>query len=49
MNDLQKEYHRLIDKYDELNDLQEGLDKRQKGRLLSFVKKLFYYRLRGKK
>lgn len=47
MNDLQKEYHRLIDKYDELKDLQESLDKKPKGRLSNFVKK-FFYRLRGK-
>lgn len=48
MNDLQKEYRRLINEYDELNDLQEGLGKKPKGRLLSLVKKLFFYRLRYK-
>lgn len=49
MNDLEKEYRRLIDKYDELDDLQEGLGRKPKGRLLSLVKKLFFYRLRHKK
>lgn len=49
MNDLQKEYRRLIDKYDELDDLQEGLGRKPKGRLLSLVKKLFSYKVRCKK
>lgn len=48
MNDLQKEYRRLIDKYDELDDLKEGLGGKPKRRLLSLVKKLFSYRLRHK-
>lgn len=48
MNNLQKKYRQLIDEYDELKDLQEGLGKKPKGRLLSLVKKLFFYRLRYK-
>lgn len=49
MNELQKEYRRLIDKYDELDDLQEGLGRKPKKQLLSLVKKLLSYRLRYKK
>lgn len=41
MNDLEKEYRRLIRRYDELDDLQNGFGRKPKGRLLDLIKRLF--------
>lgn len=41
MNDLDKVYQRLIRKYDELDDLQNGFGERPKGWPLDLVKRLF--------
>ena len=41
MNDLEKEYRRLIRRYDELDDLANGFGKKSKGWLLGLINRLF--------